>query len=236
MNRSPVHWGFLRRTRPLTGALVVAAVAALAATPAAAGLRHHGQHHSSTVATVQILGHDVDVSRATPGAVAFFRSYGRSLGVAEVATMRSPLDTFPTTFGEKEVGETAAPALRSSVDTFAAALASTEAARVAALLDSDVLFEDVALHTQMVGRDATELFLKNTLSTIPYGRGVTVRHVVGTARGGASEWTTPSGAPYGVTTVELGHDGRITRVTSTWDSALWQDEAIHQVQHSTILG
>ncbi|MDN3029678.1 hypothetical protein [Streptomyces sp. S.PB5] len=42
--------------------------------------------------------------------------------------------------------------------------------------------------------------------------------------------------PLGATALTLGHNGLITWMASTWDSALWSDEAIGQTQAATILG
>ncbi|MGI5253877.1 nuclear transport factor 2 family protein [Actinacidiphila glaucinigra] len=161
---------------------------------------------------------------------------GRSLTVKGVDDMRVPVDQFPTDFGEKTVGETAAPALRAVVSKLVAALAAGDAAKTAMLLDPDVVLEDMALHTQVIGRGRAEEFLSHTLATLPYGRNVTLRHVVGSAQGGAFEWISRTPLPLGATALELGRNGLITRMTSTWDSALWQDTVIGQVQAATILG
>ncbi|WP_210582739.1 nuclear transport factor 2 family protein [Streptomyces sp. GESEQ-4] len=161
---------------------------------------------------------------------------GRSLTVKGVADMRVPADQFPTDFGEETVGETAAPALRTVVRKLVAALAAGDAARAASLLDPDVVVEDIALHTQVVGRGRVQEFLGRTLPILPYGHGVTLRHVVGCARGGAFEWVGRAPLLLGVTALELSQDGLISRMTSTWDSALWQETTIGQVQGATILG
>ncbi|MFJ2296982.1 nuclear transport factor 2 family protein [Streptomyces sp. NPDC087894] len=161
---------------------------------------------------------------------------GRSLTVQGVADMRVPTETFPTDFGEKTVGETASPRLRDVVRHLASALASGDAARLAALLDPDVVVEDMALHTQVVGAGRAQEYFRRMLPTLPYGRGVSVRHVVGSSQGGAFEWISRTPLPLGATALTLGRNGLITWMTSTWDSALWSDTAIGESQAATILG
>ncbi|WUD77826.1 hypothetical protein OG937_42020 [Streptomyces sp. NBC_00510] len=85
-------------------------------------------------------------------------------------------------------------------------------------------------------RERAAAFFARTLPTLPYGRGVTVRHVVGSARGGAFEWISRTRLPLGATVLELGRDRLITRMTSVWDSALWSDAAVKSAQAATILG
>ncbi|WP_327370403.1 hypothetical protein [Streptomyces sp. NBC_01217] len=65
---------------------------------------------------------------------------------------------------------------------------------------------------------------------------MTLRHVVGCAQGGAFEWISRTPLPLGATALELGRHGLITRMTSTWDSALWQATAIAKAQAAAILG
>lgn len=161
---------------------------------------------------------------------------GRSLTVDGVAALRTPLDRFPTDFGEHRTGGNASPALRSAVRDLTTALAAGDATRAARLLDPDVVVADIALHTLVTGRERAAAFFARTLPTLPYGRGVTVRHVVGSARGGAFEWISRSRLPLGATVLELGRDRLITRMTSVWDSALWPDAAVGSAQAATILG
>ncbi|GAA4585825.1 hypothetical protein GCM10023194_29640 [Planotetraspora phitsanulokensis] len=161
---------------------------------------------------------------------------GRSLTVAGVEKLRVPVDRFPADFGEQAVGETAAPALLPAVQKLAAALTAGDAAQVASLFDTDVILEDTALHTLVTGQLAVQSFLSRTLPELPYGQGVSVRHVVGGALGGAFEWSSRSAVPLGTTALELGHNGLITRVTSTWDGSLWREEAITEAQLATLPG
>ncbi|MFI8182409.1 nuclear transport factor 2 family protein [Actinacidiphila glaucinigra] len=161
---------------------------------------------------------------------------GRSLTVKGVADMWVPIETFPTDFGESTVGETATPRLRAVVRQLASALASGDTARVVSLLDPDVVVEDMALHTRAVGVGRVQAYFSRTLPALPYGRDVSVRHVVGSSQGGAFEWIGKTPLPLGATALTLGHDGLITEMSSTWDSALWTDQAIGEAQAATSLG
>ncbi|GIF46308.1 hypothetical protein DFJ67_5035 [Asanoa ferruginea] len=152
---------------------------------------------------------------------------GRSLTVAGVEKLRVPLDQFPGDFGEEAFGEP------SVLRKLAAALSAGDADRVAALLGPNVVVEDLALHTLVTGRIAAHSFLRRT--TLPYGAGLTVRHTVGNAQGGAFEWASAD-VPRGVTAVELDRQGLATRITSTWDSSLWTEHDLTTAQRATALG
>jgi len=54
-------------------------------------------------------------------------------------------------------------------------------------------------------------------ASAPYGQASALRHVVGGADGGAFEWTAADGLA-GITAIDLGPDGLVTRITSTYDS------------------
>ncbi|MFJ4985364.1 nuclear transport factor 2 family protein [Streptomyces sp. NPDC088732] len=160
---------------------------------------------------------------------------GRSLTAETAASMRVPHDVYPADFGEQKLGEKAAPVLRRTAREFAAALVAGDAARASSLLHEDVAFEDTSLHLLLEGRSRTRDFLDRTLADLAYGPGSALRHVVGSAQGGAYEWSTGGRVPAGVTALELDGDGTITRVTSTWDASLTPETVLHRIQNAAIV-
>jgi hypothetical protein len=58
---------------------------------------------------------------------------------------------------------------------------SCDAAAASALFTTDATFEDLTLHTTMVGQQAIGGVLDRAAALLPYGPGTSVRHVVGTA-------------------------------------------------------
>jgi hypothetical protein len=84
---------------------------------------------------------------------------------------------------------------------------------------TDVMFTDMALRTQVIGRIETGRYLERVLGRVPYGQGSAFRHVVGGADGGGFEWTAGPDAGHlvGITALELDADGLITAITSVYD-------------------
>ncbi|CAM5702447.1 hypothetical protein [Streptomyces canarius] len=78
--------------------------------------------------------------------------------------------------------------------------------------------------------------MTSALGLLPYGRGATVRHTVGSRSGGGYEWVNASSAaPRGNTALSLDAAGLITRLTTVWDSSLWSVDAIGRAQAAGIL-
>ena len=78
-------------------------------------------------------------------------------------------------------------------------------------------------------------FLTRAGADLPYAAsGVSVRHVVGSARGGGFEWKGTGAVPRGLTALELGPDARITRLTAIWDGSLADDAHLAHLQAATI--
>ncbi len=100
----------------------------------------------------------------------------------------------------------------------------------------DVVFEDMALRSQLIGRNAVQAHLKRALPMLPYGKGVVFRHVVGSDDGGAIEWTATATAPVntGVTGVVLDSDGRIARLTTVYDGGRYADTHIGRLSAAVL--
>lgn len=136
---------------------------------------------------------------------------------AAYEAMRTPAESFPRDLKESGVPSQAAPELLEVAGALQGGFAAADVEAVAALLHADVLFEDMALRAQLVGRAEATRYLARVLGETPYGRGSRLRHVVGGAAGGGFEWTSADGL-VGITALELDGHGLVTRVTSVYDS------------------
>jgi hypothetical protein len=83
-------------------------------------------------------------------------------------------------------------------------------------MHTDVVFTDMALRTQVIGRIETVRYLERVLGRVPYGQGSALRHAGGGAGGGGFEWTAgpDAGQLVGITALELDADGLITAITA----------------------
>ncbi|WIX80438.1 hypothetical protein QRX50_06575 [Amycolatopsis carbonis] len=80
------------------------------------------------------------------------------------------------------------------------------------LFAEDAVFEDLALRSRIVGRQAIDACVARASDRLPYGRGATIRHTVGSHLGGGYEWTNASArADHGIIAIELDGDQRISR-------------------------
>ncbi len=132
------------------------------------------------------------------------------------AQFRTPEELFPRDL--REVPTQGAPELVAVATELQAAFAGGDAAAAAALMHTDVVLVDMALRAHVIGRIETAAYLSRLLASVPYGRGSTLRHVVGGRAGGGFEWTSASGGVAGLTAIELDADGQITSITSVYDS------------------
>lgn len=134
--------------------------------------------------------------------------------------MRAPADRFPRDMQDAKVATTAPAELTRAATALHKAFAAPDASAAAAGMHTDVVFTDMALRTQVIGRIETARYLERVLGRVPYGQGSALRHVVGGAGGGGFEWTSgpDAGQLVGITALELGEDGLITAITSVYDS------------------
>ena len=131
--------------------------------------------------------------------------------------------TYPTDFHDS-VGN-ATGRIADTVAKLQHAFAAGNAAGAAALFSSDAVYEDMAMHGQILGRLAIQRYLSRALPKLPYGAGASLAHVVGADTGGGYEWRAAPGFPQrrGTTALELDAAGRITRLTVVYDSSLFGD-------------
>ncbi|HEX5420835.1 MAG TPA: nuclear transport factor 2 family protein [Gammaproteobacteria bacterium] len=138
--------------------------------------------------------------------------------------------TYPADFHDNVVN--ASPKITRVADELQKAFAAGDTAAAAALFSFDASYEDMAAHTRLVGRLQIERYLSRALSQVPYGKGASVAHVVGSDQGGGYEWhASPSAAPLrrGNAALELDADGKITRFTTVYDSGLFSYEKYKQL-------
>lgn len=133
--------------------------------------------------------------------------------------------TYPTDF--KDERQNAAPVMVKVTGALQAAFAAGDAAAAARLMSYDVVFEDMAAHTWLRGRTVLQRYLGRSLGQVPYGRGASVLHVNGGRLGGGYEWAAaPATAPLrrGHTAIELDKAGKISRLTTMYDSSVLADD------------
>jgi len=141
--------------------------------------------------------------------------------------VRIPIGSFgpyPTDFHDNVVNASAT--IKQVSQALQNALGSGNAAAAAQLFTADAVYEDMALHTRVEGQIQIQRYLTRGLSQLPYGVGASLAHVVGSDRGGGYEWrAAPSAAPLvrGNTALELDRDGKITRLTTIYDSYQFAD-------------
>jgi hypothetical protein len=138
--------------------------------------------------------------------------------------------SYPTDFHDN-VGN-ATGHIANVVGTLQAAFSAGDPHGAAAQFSNDAVFEDMALHTQILGRLAIERYLGRVLGKVPYGGATaSVAHVVGGDLGGGYEWHAAQGFPQrrGNTAIELDKQGKISRLTVVYDSGLFADGAYRQL-------
>ena len=135
----------------------------------------------------------------------------------------TPKDRFPVTYREDRVGgDNASPHIVTKAKAFQKSLAEGDTAAVADMLTYDAVYEDAVLHTQIIGRSSIQAYLSHVLSVSPFGRGSTLRHIVGGDMGGGFEWSGTASSPVrvGITSITLDPDGQISSVAVMYDGRL----------------
>jgi len=160
---------------------------------------------------------------------------GRHFGIAALKDFRSPPSKFPSDFGWSLPGENASSQLKQTVSELAGNLATGDYQGAARLFDENGVLEDLTLHTTVAGPQSIAGYLQRAVSSLPYGRGALVRHVVGGNAGGAYEWTNSRGpVPRGVSALQLNAAGQIVRLSSIWDGSLTSASWLTQRMAETI--
>ena len=160
---------------------------------------------------------------------------GRHYGIAALQGFRSPPSKFPHDFGWSKPGEHASSRLKRTVSELAGSLGRGDYQSAARLFDENGILEDLTLHTAVAGPQSIAGYLKDAVSSLPYGHGARVRHIVGGNPGGAYEWTNSRGSvPRGVSALQLNATGQIVRLSSIWDGSLVDASWLTQRMAETI--
>lgn len=174
----------------------------------------------------ELFGHEIRIVSAIDfrnGLVVRQVDYwdGRHFGIDATNQLRTPNAQFPRTFGEDVVRDESSPVLRKVVTRLNVALNSGD---TTGLFTPDATFEDLALRTRIVGPLAIDAYVKRAFTTLPYARGATIRHTVGSHRGGGYEWINKDMAvDHGIIAIELDQHQKISRFTTAWDGSLLDD-------------
>lgn len=129
--------------------------------------------------------------------------------------------TYPTNFNDS--AQNADPAVVRAATKLQAAFAAGDVAAAVALMSVDVVHEDMAAHTRVLGRFQAQRYYTRALGLLPYGPGAALVHAEGGRRGGGYEWSAaPVAAPMrrGHTCIELDETGLISRVIAVYDSSI----------------
>jgi hypothetical protein len=160
---------------------------------------------------------------------------GRHYGIEALKGFRSPPSKFPRDFGWSKPGEHASSTLKRTVSGLAQTLGRSDSEGAARLFDENGVLEDLTLHTAVAGPQSIAGYLKRASSSLPYGHGARVRHIVGGNAGGAYEWTNSRGpVPRGVSALQLNATGKIVLLSSIWDGSLVDASWLTQRMAETI--
>ena len=150
---------------------------------------------------------------------------GRGFPTDLARSMRVPDDVYPHDLGASTVTDRKGK-IAEVAHELAAALAAGDVHRAGELFSYDGHLEDMALRTHIRGQAAITRYLQRALPDLPYSD-ASVRHIVGTGRGGGYEWHAKGHAvPRGAAGLELDEDGKINSFTTVWDGSLLDHTAI----------
>jgi hypothetical protein len=138
--------------------------------------------------------------------------------------------SYPADFRDSE--QNADPAVVQATQSLQAAFAAGDAAAAVAQMSVDVIHEDMATHTRLRGQFQAQRYYTRALGQLPYGPGAALVHAEGSRQGGGYEWSAaPGAAPMrrGHTSVELDEAGKISRLTTIYDSSLLSYAAYHSL-------
>jgi hypothetical protein len=113
------------------------------------------------------------------------------------------------------------------VEQFTDRLGRSDVTGASAMFAVDAVLEDMTTHTAVRGRAAIERYLERAIAQLPYGAGVGVRRVLGSASAGGFEWVNPANAARrGISGISLDADGSIIQMRSVWNGAMVDDQTL----------
>ena len=129
--------------------------------------------------------------------------------------------SYPAYF--KDEVQRADPLVASVAESLQQAYAAGDVAGALALMTFDVVHEDMAAHARLRGQLQVGRYYTRALGALPFGPGASLVHVEGGRQGGGYEWSAaPVANPMrrGHTCIELDATGKISRLTTIYDSSL----------------
>ena len=153
---------------------------------------------------------------------------GRHFGLTLLSQLGgTPAESFPDSFGEENIPSAAAPEMRAFVEQFTDRLGRSDIVGASTMFAVDAVLEDMTTHTSVRGRAAIERYLERAIAQLPYGAGVGVRRVLGSANAGGFEWVNPgSAAKRGMSGISLDPDGNVIQMRSVWNGAMVDDQRL----------
>jgi hypothetical protein len=153
---------------------------------------------------------------------------GRHFGLKMLSQLGgTPEESFPSSFGEENIPSGAAPEMRAFVEQLTERLGRSDVTGASTMFALDAVLEDMTTHTAVRGRAAIERYLERAIAQLPYGAGVGVRRVLGSANAGGFEWVNPgNGAKRGMSGISLDADGNIIQMRSVWNGAMVDDQTL----------
>ncbi|KAF4987709.1 hypothetical protein FGRMN_10205 [Fusarium graminum] len=153
---------------------------------------------------------------------------GRRAPLAETRVANSK---YPTNFGESAIKKAPNSVLQGVINKLHKAITTSNSNAAAALFDADAICEDRTTRTLIDGRSSIERYLARASSSLPYGVGATVRHVVGSSQGGGYEWIgRPDAAGrHGMIALKLNEKKSITWMSSWWDASYASDDTMRNL-------
>jgi hypothetical protein len=151
---------------------------------------------------------------------------GRHFGLKLLGQLGgTPAESFPESFGEENIPSAAAPEMKAFAERLTKRLGSSDAPGASTMFAVDAVLEDMTTHTAVRGRAAIERYLERAIAQLPYGAGVGVRRVLGSATAGGFEWVNPAnGAKRGMSGVSLDADGKVIQMRSVWNGAMVDEQ------------
>jgi ketosteroid isomerase-like protein len=136
------------------------------------------------------------------------------------------LRPLPTDYRDDPTHAKAAGPIRKVALALQAAFATGDVEAAMQQFSTDVVVEDLALRTTILGPAGIRKYYEKALDVVPYGSGSVLAHIAGGTRGGSYEWAARpnSGFSRGITVLELDAAGKITRLTTAYDTLLVTDE------------
>jgi hypothetical protein len=153
---------------------------------------------------------------------------GRHFGLKLLGQLGgNPAESFPESFGEENIPSAAAPEMKAYIEQLTDRLCRSDVKEASSMFAVDAVLEDMTTRTSARGRAAIERYLERAIAQLPYGAGVGIRRVLGSATAGGFEWVNRrKAARRGMSGISLDADGNIIQMRSVWNGAMVDDQTL----------